>query len=173
VLLRCPSPGARRSTASSPPPRLRTTAPDAPPPRPRPSPTADSASALHAASWSRPPAPRHTAARRRGLNLAALQLGLQAMCRPQVAATATSCCYVLRFDSICFLLLRAAVIWSVLSVNTETEPKESKPNDLGIGFCWEPIGTTFLRNQICIGTEEPNRSVRYYRTPMVRLDDPA
>jgi hypothetical protein len=49
---------------------------------------------------------------------------------------------------------------SVISVSTGTEPKVLIPNLLGTEFFQEPIGTNFTRNRICIGTEEPNRSVR-------------
>jgi hypothetical protein len=58
-------------------------------------------------------------------------------------------------------------LWSVryCSVNTETEPKIPKPNFLGTDFWKETIGTYFPRNRISMGTEVPNRSVRYYRMP--------
>ena len=65
------------------------------------------------------------------------------------------------------LILHVIVVCSVLSVNTGTEPKVPIPNFLGTEFLQEPIGTDLLRNRICMGTEEPNRSVRYYRMPRV------
>jgi len=67
------------------------------------------------------------------------------------------------------LILHVIVVCSVLSVNTGTEPKVPIPNFLGTEFLQEPIGTDLLRNRICMGTEEPNRSVpvRYYRIPRV------
>jgi hypothetical protein len=48
---------------------------------------------------------------------------------------------------------------SVVSVNTETEPKEPIPISFGTEDFQEPIGTYFVRNRICASTEEPNRSV--------------
>ena len=65
------------------------------------------------------------------------------------------------------LILHVIVVCSVLSVNTGTEPKVPIPNFLGTEFLQEPIGTDLLRNRICMGTEEPNRSGRYYRMPRV------
>jgi hypothetical protein len=50
-------------------------------------------------------------------------------------------------------------MWSVqyFSVNTETEPKVSKPNFLGTNFL-KLIGTYFSRNQIFMRTEVPNQN---------------
>jgi hypothetical protein len=56
--------------------------------------------------------------------------------------------------------VQPAVACSVISVNTGTEPNLPIPNLIGTEFSQEPIGTIFLRNRICLGTEEPNRSVR-------------
>ena len=63
--------------------------------------------------------------------------------------------------------MHVIVVCSVLSVNTGTESKVPIPNFLGTEFLQEPIGTDLLRNRICMGTEELNRSVRYYRMPKV------
>jgi hypothetical protein len=45
---------------------------------------------------------------------------------------------------------------SVVSVNTETEPKELILISFGTEDFQELIGTYFVRNRICASTEEPN-----------------
>ena len=54
-------------------------------------------------------------------------------------------------------------LWSIryCSVNTETEPNLPIPNFLDTKFFFWTDQYQFLKNRICNGTEEPNRSVRY------------